>query len=135
MADHLRVVPDLPDDEFYAAVPVCSICPPGSLGSWAERRDTDWEITCWHLEPCPRASEPKQTLWLAGCETCHNWHKSDVQGPNNVILTGWWLWWPKHGRTPLTSSGGADPCPQMEIENARIEGMAARSRGDTGPLS
>lgn len=132
---HLTPVPDPDDAEFFTTVPVCPACPPHLLGFNGEWRSEGWEVTLWHIDPCPRASDPPTQLLVPRCEVCHTWPRADFQF-TDLWVPGAWAFLPKHGRTPLTSedgtiatASGGEYCPQLKADNAiiaRITGLPER---------
>jgi hypothetical protein len=130
--NHLGAVPDLPDEDYFTTVPVCATCPPDRTGFRVRQRESDWEFTLWHLEPCPRVGEPPAVLLVPGCEVCHTWGHADVQ-VSNLVLRGFWVFHPRHGRTPLTSldgtvggAVGGEDCPRLAADIARFDRCFAR---------
>jgi hypothetical protein len=135
LMNHLNAVPDLPDDDYFTSVPVCVTCPPHDVGFSGEWCPGGWEFALWHREPCPRAGEPPAVLLVPGCEVCHTWGHADFQ-VSALVLPGFWVFHPKHGRTALTSldgtagtASGGDYCPLMEADNARVARTIARREG------
>src|SRR5271156_2859412 len=96
---HLSLVPSLDPAERFTTIPVCSTCPPGSIGFEITRAAQDWEVTLWHNDPCPRAGESPELIRVPGCSNCHAWGHTDLSVSG--LIPRRWAFIPKHGRTPL----------------------------------
>ena len=101
---HLSLAPSPDPAEYFATVPACPTCPPGSLGFETTPAPQDWEVTLWHIDPCPQAGEAPVLIRVPGCPTCHAWGRADLSV--SALIRGRWAFIPKHGRTPLTSEDG-----------------------------
>jgi hypothetical protein len=126
---HLTPVPDPDPAGYFITIPVCPACPPRSLGFDITWTAQGWEVTLWHENPCPRASEVPSLIHVPGCPTCHAWDRADLSASS--LIPGKWAFIPKHGRTPLTSqdgtidtASGGEYCPELEAHSFVIDWLA-----------
>jgi hypothetical protein len=120
--------------EHFTTVTACPTCPPASPGFHITWTAQDWEVTLWHNDPCPRASEAPVLIHMPGCPICHAWGHTDLSVSS--LIPGQWAFIPAHGRTPITSqngtadtASGGEYCLQMETDNAAIDRLARMQDG------